>query len=66
MFVNACDVSTVSYPGLLPSVALHGSLPGLLGYNLTLFFFSTAEPVVAVFGRYERDVHRRGLPGCHR
>ena len=38
MCVNACDVSAVSYPGLLPSVTLHGALPGLLCYNLTLFF----------------------------
>ena len=38
MCVNDCDVSAVSYPGLLPSVTLHGALPGLLCYNLTLFF----------------------------
>ena len=50
MHVNACDVSAVSYPDLLPSIALHGVLPVLLCYNLTLFFFVTAEPVVAVLG----------------
>ena len=49
MRVVACDVLAVSYPVLFPSVALHGALPGLICYNLTLFF-STAEPVVAVFG----------------
>ena len=39
MHVYACYVSAVSYPGLIPSVALHGVLHWLLCYNLTLFFF---------------------------
>ena len=44
MHVKACDVSAVSYPGLHPSVALHGVLPVLLCYDLTMFFFVPAEP----------------------